>query len=746
MQLASTAIPMLAHLGRAELFYQRRTITDVLNDNSRKCYVCLLLKLVVLCFWTAVMMGDPTSLKVFRESWKREIEKKVELHNQVSESKDSTVKIPVPGSGCSALCKNSSERGISSLHCVGSCNERSELRGLRRSLGLRDSRNNPLANSSKREEDFSLLNRLINSDDGTKSEGRTSCTLRPFQIAGDLLRGKTWGDTSIDSHLSSSKRRKCETNEENSKLETGTDKTKERFLDRLLADLDEINEIPFFDLNLSREVALNIFQHLSLTDLCRCAQVSRSWKSIAEDEHLWCKICHRYGYETSSKTIDRKCWKQIAKECVLYELHLKENWRQRLGHCYAVDYIHGGVLCSANTYHTSIVAGYTSGNVKFQDLSTENTYVFKPSNTSLVLNESEDMGTITNYITSVAVNDTITVAGFNQGYVDIWRNSSDSHPVHSVHCNAPVRAVSLAQDSALAAVTYGTFLRLEQGDSSGQFHCLEQLDAGEVVSGLQIVKNHQTSSPADQYMVVMTTKESVKIHIPGHGAPSCIHSIFGAPVTCLDAMSTTVACGVTTALDYTTAGISLYRGKIYLYSLMTGKEMYVLEGECNAVSCIDMSQFDIGLLCTGSDDRRVRVYDSRAGARHPVHSFSGHGAAVTVVHMDDWKVVSGGAEGLVCIWDQRMGSKLWEVHNRHPVRHCAFTDKHLVSAHVPNNKFPENYELDNILHKRYRGTVQVYDFSVDQSPEGVPDVCLSTYDEPDRAKGTVGLMVPYDKL
>lgn len=42
----------------------------------------------------------------------------------------------------------------------------------------------------------------------------------------------------------------------------------------------------------------------------------------------------------------------------------------------------------------------------------------------------------------------------------------------------------------------------------------------------------------------------------------------------------------------------------------------------------------------------------------------GHSASVTVVQMDDLKVVSGDEGGFVCVWDQRMGTKLWEMHSR----------------------------------------------------------------------------------
>jgi len=37
---------------------------------------------------------------------------------------------------------------------------------------------------------------------------------------------------------------------------------------------DEINTIPFFDIQLPREIALIIFSYLDVKDLCTCALVS----------------------------------------------------------------------------------------------------------------------------------------------------------------------------------------------------------------------------------------------------------------------------------------------------------------------------------------------------------------------------------------------------------------------------------------------------------------------------------------
>ena len=57
------------------------------------------------------------------------------------------------------------------------------------------------------------------------------------------------------------------------------------------------------------------------------------------------------------------------------------------------------------------------------------------------------------------------------------------------------------------------------------------------------------------------------------------------------------------------------------------------------------------------------MYDTRV-TQSALMTLIGHSAEVTTVQMDDWKVVSGDEAGFVCVWDQRMASKLWEMNNR----------------------------------------------------------------------------------
>lgn len=47
---------------------------------------------------------------------------------------------------------------------------------------------------------------------------------------------------------------------------------------------------------------------------------------------------------------------------------------------------------------------------------------------------------------------------------------------------------------------------------------------------------------------------------------------------------------------------------------------------------------------------------------------------------------------------------------------------------------------------RFRGEIQVYDFSKDQLTQGVPDICLSTFDEPSASNYNMALVNPYDKI
>ncbi|KAL4701292.1 hypothetical protein H8959_015296 [Pygathrix nigripes] len=54
----------------------------------------------------------------------------------------------------------------------------------------------------------------------------------------------------------------------------------EQLVDQLIRDLNEMNDVPFFDIQLPYELAINIFQYLDRKELGRCAQVPWDFSEI----------------------------------------------------------------------------------------------------------------------------------------------------------------------------------------------------------------------------------------------------------------------------------------------------------------------------------------------------------------------------------------------------------------------------------------------------------------------------------
>ncbi|TDH13074.1 hypothetical protein EPR50_G00054100 [Perca flavescens] len=512
-------------------------------------------------------------------------------------------------------------------------------------------------------------------------------------------------------------------------------KKDEELLDLLIQDLNEVNDIPFFDIELPYELALKIFQYLNSTELGRCAQVSRAWRVLAEDSVLWFKMCTGEGYHQDASVSDSPCWKSTLRDCRNSAKTVRSNWKNRVGSISQLQFELGKVLCDVSSCDNFVLAGYTSGDVRLWDtLNWDSTASYLKINSLSANTEPRP------YVRYVQVNSTVAAATYEDGCVDLWSTETGGEPLLHYQNTGRIQALALSPDSPVLCSAAGPDVRLDCADDRGYWRTVCQARLPKTVESLVLVPGRGQQCP----LAALVAEEAVYLLDPREEQPRTLHSVYGHPVTCLDASDSHVALGVKRT------GWAMYDGgnKIHVYSLETGKPVACVGDSLGDFTCINLRDSPPHLLVCGNKDRRVRVFDLRAGSS--VASLYAHHLGVTSVQADDWKIVSGGGEGLVCVWEMRMGAKLWEMHNRHPVRHVRFNTSTLVTANIPDDKSPRGACItddDLTAHRRHRGVICHYDFSEDAlSQDHILPICRSDYIESSGYNYNIGLAVPYDRL
>ncbi|KAM6930441.1 F-box/WD repeat-containing protein 8 [Xenentodon cancila] len=552
-------------------------------------------------------------------------------------------------------------------------------------------------------------------------DGRTSPLLDRIQE--ERTRRKRQYDNTTDACIASLQQRQ------------GKMKKEEELVSQLIEDLNEVNEIPFFDIELPYELALKIFQCLTCAELGRCAQVSRAWRVLAEDGVLWFRICMREGYHQNASVSDSPCWKSTLRDCRNSAKAVRSNWKNRVGSISQLQFELGKVLCDVSSCSTFVLAGYSSGDVRLWDtLHWDSTASYLKAN-GLSANTNPRP-----HVSHVQVNSSVAAAAYEDGCVDLWSTETGGEPIHHYQSPGRIQALALSPDSPVLVSATGSHVRLDGANDCGYWRALSQVQLPKTVQSLVLVPGREDQCP----LAALAAGEGVYTLSPREEEPQTLHSVYGHPVTCLDAANSLVAFGVKRT------GWAMHDGgnKIHVYSLETSKPTVCVGNSPGDFTCINLRDSPPHLLVCGNKDRRVRVFDLRSSSS--MVSLYAHHLGVTSVQADDWKIVSGGGEGLVCVWEMRMNAKLWEMHNRHPVRHVRFNTSTLVTANIPDDKSPRGACItddDLTAHRRHRGVVCHYDFSDDAlSQDHILPICRSDYTGSYGYNYNISLAVPYDRL
>ena len=258
--------------------------------------------------------GDSEELQLFRQKWKKELKK----------SRDKCVSEGGEDQSSNTLKCDRKENFLGNkLRCSGE-----EVRNLNADLG--EQANFPnfhSENSCENSGSPEILEHIIEDKSTICTVNQTEPVLFSLPRPGEQR--STVGDC---------KRQKLQL--------VSAKNSKKSLIDQLIEDIDEITSIPFFDLSLPKEVGIQIFSYLRSRDLCACAQVSKSWKILAEDELIWYHEGCKLGLvqEEECSLIDRTNWKIIVQHSILEERDLRRNWKERICRLSSLEFERGEIL------------------------------------------------------------------------------------------------------------------------------------------------------------------------------------------------------------------------------------------------------------------------------------------------------------------------------------------------------------------------------------------------------------------
>ncbi|XP_038008340.1 F-box/WD repeat-containing protein 8 isoform X2 [Motacilla alba alba] len=185
--------------------------------------------------------------------------------------------------------------------------------------------------------------------------------------------------------------------------------------------------------------------------------------------------------------------------------------------------------------------------------------------------------------------------------------------------------------------------------------------------------------------VAVAAAEDIVYLLKAEAPGRILHSVYGQPVTCLDVAAHEAAFGIKTF-----GWLLNEPNQILLYNLETNQCVTKVGNSIGDFSCVNLHSSPPNMLVAGNKDRR------------------------------------------------------------HPVRHVWFDSHSLITANIPEEKNPRGSSItedDPSLHRKYRGVIYSYDFSVDQlAVDSVLPICRSSYDEVSGYNYNIGLAVPYDSI
>ncbi|KAF7725610.1 hypothetical protein EC973_009488 [Apophysomyces ossiformis] len=440
-----------------------------------------------------------------------------------------------------------------------------------------------------------------------------------------------------------------------------------------LLRIDPINVLP-------TEICIKIFTYLDAQSLCAAAQVSKRWRTLADDDSLWHRMCEQHidkkcrkcGWglpllqkrkilvqtnnkrpreeecQTSqpSKRLDRRLWKDVYSE----RLVIERNWRKNKSITRVIKGHNAGVTClqlcdaqnifiTGSSDKTAIVWDLGTGEmIRTLKGHARSIQTLQFDGTKLVTGSMDHTLRIWNYHTGKCIrtleghtagvmhlhfNSQILASGSADHTIRVWNFAAGECYTLTGHIDA-VNHVRIQQHS--------NFLVSSSDDRTIRVWDLESRTCNRVLQGhLGSVQTAVPSMPGFLHQFNNGTPETKLI--PAAYATEPTERNNEDDGGCTRSSTPVVISG---SLDNT----------IKVWSLESGTCLRTLFGHTHGISVLE---YDKLRLVSGSRDGNITIWDIESGL--PMHSMQAHSSAILAAALSDTKLVSASAEGDIRICD-----------------------------------------------------------------------------------------------
>ncbi|KAJ3211676.1 hypothetical protein HDU67_004355 [Dinochytrium kinnereticum] len=415
------------------------------------------------------------------------------------------------------------------------------------------------------------------------------------------------------------------------------------------------------------EVAMRIFQFLDAKSLCHAAQCSRSWRKTADDDMIWHRMCEQHIDKKCAKCgwglplLDRKrkadvmeqsgdasesakrrksssssdsddttakpetgvrSWKHVYSERLLVE----RNWRR-------------------GNYRTSHFKGHSDGIMSIQYdeclallVSGSYDHTIKVWNTD----SKECIKTLTGHtrcVRAVQFDEHKIISGSLDRTLRVW-NMKTFECIRVLEGHNDGVVCLHFDDKILASGSADATIRV-WNIATGK--CFVLKGHSDWVNQLEIYRKTMLFSCSDDQTVRLwdlQTKQQIRSFSGHNDQVQSLH--ISLPHTRNPLRATSESKGgdaklVTASLDKT----------VKVWSIDTGECLKTLFGHEEGVWCVSS---DTLRIVSGSNDRKIILWDLESGTSMYTLN-GGHTLPVSCCYLTDTKIVTGGEDGILCMFD-----------------------------------------------------------------------------------------------